>query len=77
MAILRRIWEVWKRIGRFIGDIIGRLFLTAFYFTVFLPFALIVRLFSDPLRIRVHRAETYWLDRVQGRPELRDARRQF
>jgi hypothetical protein len=43
--VLTSIWRAWKRIGRAIGDLIGRLVLTVFYFTIFVPFAVGVRVF--------------------------------
>ena len=49
MYVLRKIWAGWKRVGRLIGDFIGRLVLTLLYFTVVLPFGLITRLGRDPL----------------------------
>jgi hypothetical protein len=48
--VLAGIWRAWKRIGRAIGDLIGRFVLTVFYFTIFVPFAVGVRVFhrSNP-----------------------------
>src|SRR6185503_9025048 len=51
MEALRKVWEAWKRFGQFIGDQLGRVVLTIFYFTLFMPFALGVRFFSDPLAL--------------------------
>jgi hypothetical protein len=45
------IWNAWKKVGEFIGNVIGRVFLMLFYITVVLPFGLALRLFGDPLRI--------------------------
>lgn len=76
MEALRKGWAAWKRIGQFIGDQIGRLFLTLFYFTLFMPFALGVRLWADPLAIRLpHQAK--WLDRRTHDLALDDTRRLF
>jgi len=60
MATLKKIWEGWKRVSRVIGNFQARVLLTILYFTVVLPFAIGVSLFSDPLRIK-HRP-TSWLD---------------
>ena len=43
MEALRKFWHAWKRFGQFMGDLIGRLVLTVFYFTLFMPFGLGVR----------------------------------
>jgi hypothetical protein len=45
------IWNAWKKVGEFIGNLVGRVFLMLFYITVVLPFGLALRLFGDPLRI--------------------------
>ena len=52
MTVWQKIWGGWKRVGGFIGDLVGRLILTLFYFTLVLPFGLIMRLFRDPLALR-------------------------
>jgi len=52
MSLLRRAWEGWKRFGRRLGDIQARVLLTVFYFTIVAPFALVVRLATDPLAVR-------------------------
>ena len=76
MGTLRKVWEAWKRVGQLIGDFIGRVILTVFYFTIFVPFGLGVRLLSDPLQL--HRASSsYWLSRKTTDLALDDARRQF
>jgi hypothetical protein len=76
MDALRKFWHAWKRIGQFIGDQVGRVVLTVFYFTLFMPFALGVRLFGDPLAIRPsHRAA--WLERKTQDLTLDDSRRLF
>ncbi len=77
MKIFVKIWEVWKRIGKPIGDFIGRAFLTIFFFTIFLPFALLVRLFKDPLLIRSKKINTFWIVRNSSNPSLEDSLRQY
>ena len=57
MEALRKIWHGWKRFGQIIGDFLGRLVLTIFYFTLFVPFALIVRFLMDPLALRTEGVE--------------------
>jgi len=59
---LRKIWNGWKRIGGLIGDVIGRLVLTLLYFTLVLPFGLIMRLARDPLAMR-RSQKARWLER--------------
>ena len=75
LNILNIAWNRWKIIGDAFGDFQARLFATAFYFSIFIPFALIARLLSDPLHIR--QSTTTWLDRAPVGSTLDDARRQF
>jgi len=76
METLRKGWQAWKRIGQFIGDQIGRLVLTVFYFTLFMPFGLGVRLLADPLAIRPH-GSSKWLERTTHDQTLEDTRRLY
>ena len=76
MEALRKLWQAWKRVGQFIGDQVGRLVLTIFYFTLFIPFALGVRFLKDPLAMRLpNRAK--WLERKTHDLTLEDSRRLF
>jgi hypothetical protein len=58
------------------GDFIGRLVLTVFYFTLFMPFGIGVRLFGDPLALRP-RGRSEWLERATHDLALDDSRRLF
>jgi hypothetical protein len=76
MEALRKFWHAWKRFGQFIGDFIGRLVLTVFYFTLFMPFGLGVRFFGDPLALRP-RGHSQWLERTTKDRTLEDTRRLY
>ncbi len=58
----RRAWPAWKRFARRMGGFQGRVLLGFFYFTVFAPFAVLLRLAGDPLGRRAG-AETCWVPR--------------
>jgi hypothetical protein len=75
MDLFRRFWAWWKVVGQAIGDFIARILLTIFYFTIFMPFGLIVRLVSDPLDIKHSQAR--WLDRKTNDLVMDDSRRLF
>lgn len=75
MDILNIIWRRWKRIAQFLGDWITRVLLTIFYFSIFLPFGLGVRLWGDPLAIR--RPKPHWIERITHDLEIENARRMF
>lgn len=68
-------WKRWTIIGEVYGDFQARLFAVLFYFTIFAPFALIARLSGDPLRL--HRADTKWIEREPVGSTVEDAQRQF
>lgn len=70
---LSKIWTTWKKFGHFMGDLVARVVLTVFYFTIFLPFGLIVTLFSDRLDVKNMKPE--WLKRQTTDLTLDDARR--
>lgn len=76
MEKLRQLWQVWKKVGQAIGDFIARIVLTLFYFTIFVPFGLGSRLFSDPLHLKPT-PKTAWQERTTQSPNLDDARRLF
>ena len=51
-GLLRGLWEGWKRVAKKIGNFQARVLLAIFYFTLFCPFALVVRWSSDPLALK-------------------------
>jgi hypothetical protein len=72
---MKRLWQMWKRLARRIGDFQARLLLTLIYIVAILPFGLGVRLFGDPLRLK--RRPDRWLDRPEEPADLNWARRQW
>jgi len=76
MERLRKIWDYWLRFGLFIGNLIGHIFLTLFYFTIMVPFGLGVRFFSDPMAIKLGR-NSGWQERTTGDRTMDEARRLF
>lgn len=63
--MLRKVWQKWKAFGEFLGNVIARVFLTLFYFTVFMPFAIGARFLSDRLEIKKPPANYWHLRRTQ------------
>ena len=70
-------WQAWKEAGRLIGDFIARAVLTLFYFSIFVPFGLVIRFFQDPLHLATWAEKSYWVKRELREPSLDDARRGF
>lgn len=66
----------WKEFGQFLGNWLGRVVLTLFYFTVFVPFGLGVRLLADPLHLKKQPAPL-WRPRTTGDKDLEHVQRQF
>ena len=76
MTIIRKLWESWKAFGRLLGNIVARVALSIFYFTVFVPFGLGVRWFSDPLQIKT-KPSSLWRPRTTTDQTLTEVERQF
>ena len=72
-----RAWARWRAIARFIGTVQARVLLSVFYFVVVPPFALVVRLRRDPLRLRLGEGESGWIERAPPAVSAADAARQY
>lgn len=75
MSAIVRIWTKWQQFGHLIGDFVGRLIMTIFYFTIAAPFGLAVRFFSDPLKLKP--AKPKWEARSSEPPTLDNSRRAY
>jgi len=51
-AILTLLWQRWKAIGHRIATVQSRVLLFVFYYLVLAPFAIGLKLWSDPLGLR-------------------------
>lgn len=71
---LKRVWAAWTCLAHKIGNFQSRVLLTVLYAVLVLPFGVIVRLFSDPLRIK--KRPTSWLDHPEEPSNLEWARKQ-
>ncbi|TDJ08049.1 MAG: hypothetical protein E2O67_01620 [Deltaproteobacteria bacterium] len=78
LPVYKRIWEWWKPVAQKIGNFQARVILTVFYFTMFMPFAILVKLFTDPLRIKP-KTKKGWIERKDEQVDdlLARARKQF
>jgi hypothetical protein len=76
MAVLKKFWAGWKAFGRMMGNLVARVALSVFYFTVFVPFGLGVRWFSDPLQVKAVPSRL-WRPRTTPPATLADAERQY
>lgn len=76
MDVLKKIWTAWKAFGQFLGNLLARVVLTVFYITIFVPFGLGVKYFSDPLQLKTVPAGL-WRPRPTGDQKLEDVMRQY
>jgi hypothetical protein len=76
MRGLKKLWEGWKAFGHFLGNLLARVVLSIFYFTIFVPFGLGVRWLSDPLQIKT-KPTSLWRPRSTGDQILTEVGRQF
>ena len=68
--------EQWKALAHIIGNFQARVILFIFYFVVVPPFALIVKLFKDPLTLHLPQKDSLWVKGPVTDPSLSEARRQ-
>jgi hypothetical protein len=75
--ILRPAQKVWMTFAFALGWIMSRLILTVFFFAIFTPTGLLMRLFGwDPLQLRT-KSESYWIPRTGGPRKPEDYERLF
>jgi hypothetical protein len=68
-TLLASLWRRWKAFAHVAGTFQARVVLTLFYFVVVPPFALIVKIFVDPLALRAPAdASSFWLPRGEDDP---------
>jgi len=64
------VYRLWMKIGHVLGWVNTRIILGLVFFTVFLPFGLIMRLFNDPMKRKLDDASTSY--RVASHSSPRD-----
>lgn len=74
MKKIKIFWERWKKFGRKVADFQGRTLLTIAYFLIFLPVGILIRFFSDPLKLKGHTSWNEWKTKVDN---LEESRNQF
>lgn len=75
--MLHKLWTNWKAIVVQLGNLWARVVFTVFYFLIVTPFALTVRLLSDPLGVKRRDDISFWHPKTLPQPTLEEARRQF
>jgi hypothetical protein len=73
---LKRIWQAWIRFGHWIGDIMSWVWMPLFYFVIAAPVAICVKLFKDPLNVKIKKSDTYWTPKQLPKLDLKWAKNQ-
>ena len=73
----RQLWNLWLRVAKVVGEFQARLILTIFYYFVMGPFALCLRIFSDPMRLKIPKPLTWLSVHTLAEKKFDAARRQF
>jgi len=75
-SFFMQLWARWVRLSKKIGDFQARLLLGIVYVLFVLPMGYLLRLFSDPLRLKPGSASN-WVERAADQRRLEEAKRQF
>lgn len=73
---LRTAWQAWKRIAQKIAHFQSLVLFGLLYFLLVAPFAIGLKVFSDPLRIKQKSAPSWWREHPRQTLTLEDAHRQ-
>jgi hypothetical protein len=73
VQLLRFAWKRFTLIAEIMGEVNGRVLVTAFYYTILVPFGLISRLATDPLN---RKTGPSWIERPPLKRDLDSARNQ-
>jgi len=76
VSFFRRTWEAWNGFSRRMGGFQSRILLSFFFFLVVAPFAVAVKLFSDPLRFRCRSSASHWQEKEEVKANLEALRKQ-
>jgi len=74
---IKKLWQIWNNFSKRMGNFQSRIILSLFFFIFVSPFAIAVKIFSDPLNIRHKTTKSHWLTRKEIKTDLEQSRRQF
>ena len=74
---IKKLWQSWKNFSKRMGGFQSRIILSLFFFIFVSPFALAVKIFSDPLNIKNKSSKSHWLTKKEIKTDLEQYRRQF
>ncbi|MEW6482359.1 MAG: hypothetical protein AB1397_05090 [bacterium] len=71
---MKKIFDKWIELAHKIGNFNARVILSIFYFLFITPFALYIKIFKDPLKLK---KRNQWIEKKWVKPDILEARRQF
>ncbi len=71
------IWNQWKDFSLRMGSFQSRIVLSLFFFVFVFPFALITKIFIDPLKLKEKKSVSYWDPKQEAHRDIDEFRRQF
>lgn len=77
MARPSALWSRWKTLARKAGTFQSKTLLWLFYFLVIPPFAVVIKIFSDPLRLKNSPPVKWHPKEAEQENLLKESQRQF
>jgi hypothetical protein len=74
---VKKLWSAWQKYFSRVGAFQSRIVVTIIFFILVTPFALGIKISSDPLRLKHQSKDTHWLPKVSSRTDLEQSRRQY
>jgi nitrate reductase gamma subunit len=75
--VFKKRWQSWNEFSKRMGSFQSRILLSLFFFVFVSPFAIAVKMFSDPLHLKYQSRTSWWIPKKEIRNELEEFRRQF
>jgi hypothetical protein len=75
--VFKKIWQSWNDFSKRMGSFQSRILLSLFFFILVSPYAIAVKVFSDPLNIKYQSRTSWWIPKKEIKNELEQYRRQF
>jgi len=75
--IFQKLWHRWIGFSKRMGSFQSRIILSFFFLVIAMPFALGVKVFSDPLRVKAKPGQSHWLSIKEIKFDIENFRRQF
>lgn len=75
--LFKKLWQSWGNFSKRRGSFQSRIILSLFFFIFVTPFALGVKIFSNPLNIKYQNSKSHWLPKKNIKMSIKKFRRQF